>query len=73
VDRYDVKSETTSMNPATDTLLTVHETAKRLKVTSRTVFSYAKEGRIPKLKVGGATRFYWPDVLAAIRTHGGND
>jgi excisionase family DNA binding protein len=49
-------------------LLTVAELAKRLRLRPRTVQGWARQGRIPSVKLSSkVVRFDWHDVLAALR------
>lgn len=48
-------------------ILTPEETAYRLKVSVATVWRWARDGKIPRLKGAGKTvRFRWEAVLAAL-------
>jgi excisionase family DNA binding protein len=50
-------------------LLTVLELAERLHVRPRTVQTWARQGRIPAVKLSAkVVRFDWQAVLAAIRS-----
>ena len=51
-------------------LMTSHELAHYLKVDLRTVYRYIKQGRIPKVKVGGHWRFPRSDIEAWLRGEG---
>jgi excisionase family DNA binding protein len=46
----------------TDDILTIREVADYLKVTERTLYRLAQEGKIPAFKVGGAWRFRRGDL-----------
>ena len=45
---------------------TRRDAAKRLAVCEKTVDKLAAEGRLPRLRIGGATRFRAADVTAFI-------
>jgi len=49
-----------------DELLTKLELAKKLKCTGRSVDNYVAKKLIPKIKVGGLTRFNWESVREAL-------
>jgi excisionase family DNA binding protein len=55
--------------PAADGLLTKHELAERLRVSSRTVDVYMRNKRLPFLKIGKTVRFRWTDVLEKLCAH----
>ena len=46
----------------TDDILTIREVADYLKVTERTLYRLAQEGKIPAFKFGGAWRFRRGDL-----------
>lgn len=46
--------------------LTKEELAKKLKATTRSVDNYVAQGIIPKIKIGGLTRFNWVQVCASL-------
>lgn len=50
-----------------DTILTVRQVADYLKVTERTLYRLAQEGKIPAFKVGGTWRFRRGDLDQWIR------
>ena len=53
--------------------LTKEELAKRLKATRRSVDNYVAKGIIPKIKIGGLSRFNWVHVCDALENQeGGN-
>jgi hypothetical protein len=43
------------------------ETATRLGVTVRHLYNLRKREAIPYLRIGGAIRYCWPDVVAALK------
>lgn len=43
-------------------ILTIKEVAQYLKVTERTLYRLAQEGKIPAFKVGGSWRFRREDL-----------
>jgi len=45
-----------------ETILTIKEVADYLKVTERTLYRLAQEGKIPAFKVGGSWRFRRDDL-----------
>jgi len=45
-----------------ETILTIKEVADYLKVTERTLYRLAQEGKIPAFKVGGSWRFRREDL-----------
>lgn len=47
-------------------ILTIKEVAEYLKVTERTLYRLAQEGRIPAFKVGASWRFKRADINAWI-------
>ncbi len=53
--------------PPAEPLLTLRETADRLRVSQRTVHRYIKDGRLPSLRTpGGDHRIRLADVEAAL-------
>ncbi|MBX7482085.1 helix-turn-helix domain-containing protein [Qipengyuania qiaonensis] len=44
-------------------ILTVRDVAEFLKVTERTIYRLATEGKIPSFKVGGSWRFQRSDLI----------
>ena len=48
-------------------ILTIKEVADYLKVTERTLYRLAQEGKIPAFKVGGSWRFRRDDLDHWIR------
>ena len=50
-----------------DEILEKPETAKRLKISTRTLDQWMRGGRIPFLKIGKTVRFRWPDVVAHLQ------
>ena len=46
--------------------LTKEELAKKLKSTKRSIDNYVAQGLIPKIKVGGLSRFNWEHVREAL-------
>jgi len=46
----------------TDSLMTVEEVAKYLKVEQSTIYTWAKEGKIPGIKIGRFWRFKEEDI-----------
>ncbi len=54
-----------------DTLLTIKETAALLKMTERTVYAMAKEGRLPgAAKVGGSWRVMRNTLMSWLEAGG---
>jgi excisionase family DNA binding protein len=53
--------------PAAENLLTKEQVAQRLQVTTRTLESYQRKGRVPFLKIGRTVRFSWSDVQRHLR------
>jgi excisionase family DNA binding protein len=51
--------------------LTKEELAKRLKATKRSVDNYVAKGIIPKIKIGGLSRFNWLHVCDALENQEG--
>ncbi len=47
-------------------ILTVREVAAYLKITEKTAYRLASEGKIPGFKVGGAWRFKAQEIAAWI-------
>ena len=46
------------------TVLTTKQLAERLEIRPVTLYAWAEMGKIPSLKLNGAVRFIWEDVLA---------
>lgn len=67
-------TQKTSINPqglpvtaSADEILKL-ETAERLKISTRTLDTWMRAGRVPFLKIGSKTvRFRWADVLAQLQ------
>ena len=53
-------------------IMTIKEVAMFLKITEKTAYRLAGEGRIPGFKVGGAWRFRQSDVDAWIDRQSAN-
>ena len=56
-----------SAGPAGE-MLTKRELAARLKVSRRTIETWQHQGRLPYIKIARVVLFYWPDILARLRT-----
>ena len=50
----------------TDKILTLKEVAEYLKLTEKTAYRLAAEGKLPGFKVGGSWQFKREDVLTWI-------
>jgi excisionase family DNA binding protein len=50
-----------------DEILTLKELAKYLKLTEKTAYRLAAEGKLPGFKVGGSWRFKLVDIEAWIQ------
>lgn len=48
-------------------LLTVAQLAKYLQLHPQTVYSMARDGRLPHLRIGGSLRFKLADVEQSLR------
>jgi len=48
-------------------MLTRHDLAKQLRVSTRTVSEWQQDRSIPYIKVGKVVLFYWPDVVSHLR------
>ena len=44
------------------------ELAKRLKVSTRTIDNWTKDGIIPKIKIKGCTRYNWASVCESLNS-----
>ncbi|HCI91331.1 MAG TPA: hypothetical protein DHV60_02105 [Verrucomicrobiales bacterium] len=53
-----------------DELLTKTELAKRLKVTTRSIDNWVRDGLLPKVKICNTCRFNWLSVCDAINATG---
>ena len=53
----------------TDEILEKPETAERLKISTRTLDVWMRDGRIPFLKIGKSVRFRWADVMEKLAAH----
>ena len=47
-----------------DDILTLKDLAEYLKIAQKTLYLYAREGRIPAIKIGSAWRFRRADIAA---------
>ena len=56
-----------------DQILTLKEVADYLKLTEKTAYRLAAEGKLPGFKVGGAWRFQREDLEAWIETKKNNN
>ena len=45
-----------------DEILTLQELAEYLKIAEKTLYLYAREGRLPAIKIGSAWRFRRADI-----------
>jgi len=55
---------------STEELLNAHEVGSRLGVSAVTVRIWARQGRIPSIRISAkVVRFAWDEVLAAICEH----
>jgi excisionase family DNA binding protein len=54
------------MNVMKEEILTLKEVAEYLKLTEKTAYRLAAEGKLPGFKVGGSWRFKREDVLKWI-------
>ena len=50
-----------------DELLEKPETAKRLKISKRTLDQWMRSGQVPFLKIGKTVRFRWNDVISHLQ------
>lgn len=50
----------------TDQIMTIKEVAEYLKLTEKTAYRLAAEGKLPGFKVGGSWRFKSQDIEAWI-------
>ena len=55
-----------SITASADEILEKFEAANRLKISTRTLDQWMREGRVPFLKIGKTVRFRWADVLAHL-------
>jgi excisionase family DNA binding protein len=62
----EVTTQDSAANVQADELIEKPETAKRLKVGTRTLDEWMRQGRVPYLKFGKSVRFRWPDVVAHL-------
>jgi len=51
---------------STDEILEKPETARRLKISTRTLDQWMRDGRVPFLKIGKTVRFRWTDVVTHL-------
>jgi excisionase family DNA binding protein len=57
-------------------IMTIREVAEYLKLTDKTAYRLAAEGKLPGFKVGGAWRFRKGDIdewIEARKRHGGKN
>ena len=63
----------TSKYGLVDELLTRDELAKKIKTTGRSIDNYVAKDIIPRIKIGGLSRYNWLDVCEALMNQeGGN-
>ncbi len=55
------------LSAAIDEVLKKPETARRLKISTRTLDQWMRDGRICHFKIGKTVRFRWADVLAHLQ------
>lgn len=55
-----------------DEILTIRDVAKFLKLTEKTAYRLASEGKLPGFKVGGSWRFRGKDIYAWIEKQKNN-
>ena len=55
-----------------DELLTKRELAKRLKVSTRSIDNWVRDGLVPKIKICGTCRFNWETVRQALENQKGS-
>lgn len=55
-----------SATASADEILEKPETAKRLKISTRTLDQWMRAKRVPFLKIGKTVRFRWADVLTHL-------
>lgn len=56
---------TAAPGPGPQRLMTVKEAAELLQVSERSIYAWAREGKIPARRVGGKIRFHLDDLLAS--------
>ena len=56
-----------------DEILTLKELATYLKLTEKTAYRLASEGRLPGFKVGGSWRFKREDIVVWIEEQKGKE
>lgn len=62
----DATHDIPGISPAIDEVLKKPETARRLKISCRTLDQWMRDGRICHFKIGKTVRFRWADVLAHL-------
>jgi len=50
-----------------DEIIEKPETAQRLKISTRTLDLWMRDGKVPFLKIGKSVRFRWADVVAHLQ------
>lgn len=50
-------------------IITAQEAANFIRVDYRTLLKYAREGKIPSLRIGGFVRFLRTDLETWLRSH----
>ena len=48
--------------------LTVKEVSERLKIAEHTIYTLARNGKIPSAKIGGSVRFDWAEIERYLRS-----
>jgi len=62
-----IETPSLSVTTSSDEILDKPETAKRLKISTRTLDQWMRGGRVPFFKIGKTVRFHWSDVLAHLQ------
>jgi excisionase family DNA binding protein len=59
--------QTPGLSAAIDEVLKKPETARRLKISTRTLDQWMRDGRICHFKIGKTVRFRWADIMAHLQ------
>lgn len=70
--KHHLSANTDDGAPLFDNLLTYTDLIPRTQIPKRTLERLVSKREIPCIRLGNQVRFYWPDVLEALRNQKGS-